>query len=263
MTNTNKPAIIVGTLICRRTSFLLDKFLTNQRQIQESYPACSLTLATDEADFASELKERIRQHHVKGEVLLYKTVKPAQARSRVWNIACGREALRQYTLSNKADYILLADGDMTYEPDVVHILRDKIRGYDVLWSGYRFPPRGELRFAGGCLLINTKILNRVKFRCYEFRSGDIIFEDELFDIDSFKQHARINKGIYVSIKHYQDVEAYINTSPQRVTLFRKLANLPLVRYILINMSVRLGYNIPGVLHRLLYRTTGSDVKLTT
>lgn len=40
-----EPDVIVGVPICRRTSFVLDRFLANQREIQMACPGRRLALA--------------------------------------------------------------------------------------------------------------------------------------------------------------------------------------------------------------------------
>ena len=265
MIETNSPLsdVIVGTPICRRTSFVLDKFLSNQQEIQRSYPRCSLVLATEEPDFADELRKQISHYHLKGEVITYEIKKPDYARSRLWNITWGRETIRQYVLSGGAEYLLFVDGDLVLEPRVVSILRDKIQGYDVLWSGYPFPPKCDLRLAAGCLMISREILTKIRFRCYEFRNGEVIFEDELFDMDSFRYHAKVSKGIFALAKHYGNRQEFCAIAPHELNWFRKLVNYPVVRYILIRTSIAIRYNIPGRLHALLYRTNSSSTKLVS
>ena len=50
-----KPDVVVAGPVCRRTAFALQKFLSNQRDIQECYPGTQLVLATNEADFIEDL----------------------------------------------------------------------------------------------------------------------------------------------------------------------------------------------------------------
>lgn len=255
------PDVIVGTTICRRTSFVLNKFLANQQEIQQSYPKCSLILATDEPDFATELRKQIHHYHLRGEVIAYETVKPGYARSHLWSITCGREAIRQYVLAQGVEYLLFVDGDIVFEASVVNIMKDKSRGFDIVWSGYRFPPKCDLRFGAGCVMIRREILNKIPFRCYEFSNGELIFEDELFDLDSFKRRARVDKGIFVPMKHYLNKDEYCAIAPQPLSWFRKLTNCLVVRYALVRMSIAVRHNIPSKLHALLYRTPGSSAKL--
>jgi len=247
--------VVVGTPICRRTSFVLDKFLSNQQEIQQAYPGCKLVLATDEPDFVAELKEQINHYQLKGEVIAYETVKPDYAQSWAWNIACGREALRHYALSQGAEYLLFLDSDMVYEPSVISIMKDKIQAFDVVSSGCRLPRWGGWGFGGGCLMTNRQILDRITFRCYEFKNGQVIYEDGVLDMDLFKCRARVNKGIFVSNKHYKNREEYEAIEPQPVGWFRAVTNNLLVRYILIRMSILARYQIAYKLHALLYKTS--------
>ena len=249
----NRPDIIVGTPICRRTSFILDKFLPNQQEIQQAYPSCSLVMATDEPDFVAELEKQVKLHHLKGEVIGYETVKPDYARSRVWSIASGREALRRYALSREAEYLLFLDSDMTYEPSVISIMKAKIQGFGVASSGYRLSRWSSWGFGGGCLMINRETLNKIAFRCYEFKNGQVIAEDQVLDMDLFSCHARVKKGIFVSVTHYPSRDEYFTIRPQPVGWFQTVANKLLVRYMLIRMSILAKYNIPLKLHVLLYR----------
>src|SRR4030042_1230463 len=111
MSSLSKSDVIVGTPLCRRTAFMLDKFLSNQQEIQQAYPDCRLILATDEPDFVAELKQQINHYRLKGEVITYKTIKPDYARSRIWSITSGREALRRYALLQRIEYLLFLDSD--------------------------------------------------------------------------------------------------------------------------------------------------------
>lgn len=256
----SKSDVIVGTPLCWRTSFVLDKFLSNQQEIQQAYPDCSLVLATDEPDFVAELEKEIDHYNLRGEVLVYETLKPDYARSRVWSIACGREAIRQYMLSQGAEYLLCFDSDMLYEPSVISIMKEKIQGFDVVSSGYRLSRYGGWGLGGGCVMLNRKILNKITFRCCEFKNGQVIPEDSMLDIDLFSCRARVKIGVFALIKHYKSREEYYAIAPQSAGWFRTLFNSPVVRYILSRMSILIKYNlydIAGKLHTLLYRKTKS------
>jgi len=105
------------------------------------------------------------------------------------------------------------------------------------------------------VLINRKTLNKIIFRCYEFKRGYVITEDEWLDVDLFTSRARVKKGIFVPIKHYIESGQYYAIEPRPVACFRQLANRPLVRYILVRMSLLFGRNIAGWLHILFHRKT--------
>jgi hypothetical protein len=248
-----RPDVIVGAPICRRTAFALDEFLANQQEIQRAYPGCELLLATEEPDFIAELKERISQYNLKGDAIAFELVRPEYARHWSWAVAGGREAMRQYILSGGAEHFLSVDGDMTYDPLVISIMKEKIKGFDVVSSGYRLPRYGAWGFGGGCVLINRKTLNKITFRCYEFKRGFAITEDEWLDVDLFTGRARVKKGIFVPIKHYIEGGQYYAIEPQPVGWLRRISNSLLVRYVLVRMSLLFGRNIAGWLHILFYR----------
>jgi hypothetical protein len=254
----SKIDIVIGTPICRRTSFVLDKFLANQQEIQQTYPGCKLVLATDEPDFIAELKKQINHYHLNGGVITYETVKPDYARSRVWSVTCGREALRHYALSKKIEFLLFLDADMIVAPSIITIMKDNCNGFDVVYSGYIMPPHGFLGFGTGCLLINRKTLNKMTFRCYEFNNGQVIDESEMVDWGLFKCHARVNKGIFVAIKHHMDQERYYTIEPRSVGWFKRLTNNLTIRFVLTQMCILARYNIARKLQKIVYR----DVKLS-
>ena len=119
--------VVVGTPIYRQGAYILDEFLANQKEIQQNYPSSELVLATNEDDFGEELKSQLSFREVRGKVIFYKTIKPDYAQSSVWNIACGQEAIRQYTLSQtEARYLLFLDADMICDPLVIEIIKKEI-----------------------------------------------------------------------------------------------------------------------------------------
>jgi hypothetical protein len=249
------PEVVMGAPVCRRTAFALDKFLANQREIQLAHPDSELILATEEPDFADELRERIARYDLRGDAIAFELVKPEYARSRAWAIAGGREAIRQYTLGRGAEYLLSLDSDMTCDPSVIGIMKEKIRGFDVVSSGYVLPRYGGWGFGSGCVLINRKTLAKIKFRCYEFKDGYVITEDECLDADLFTSRARVKKGIFVHIKHYIESGRFYAIEPQPVGWLRKLTNSLPVRYTLVRIGVLLERNIAVKMHVMFYRKT--------
>jgi len=254
-----RPDVVVGVPICRRTAYVLDKFLCNQEEIQKAYPGCSLAFATDEPDFIFELEEQIKMHDLTGRVIAYETVKPAHARTRLWSITCGREALRRYALSMNVEYLLFLDGDMVFEPSVINIMKDRIRDFDVVFSGYLMPPGGFWGFGAGCLMISRIILGKIIFRCYEFKNGQIIDESETLDCGLFKCRAKVNKGIFVSIKHYINRDKYYTIEPRPVGWFQMMVNNMLIRFMITQVAILIKYNIARKLKRRLYRTVKPSV----
>ena len=251
----SRPEVITGTPICRRAAFVLDKFLANQREIQRAYHDCRLVMATDEPDFVDELEEQIKRHHLKGEVITYETVKPDYARSRIWSVTCGREAIRQYALLQGAEYLLCLDGDMVYESSLISIMKSKIKGFDVAYSGFRFRRYGTFGFGTSCFMINRKILSKMTFKCYEFRNGQELDDGESIFLELFRYRAKLNKGFFLPIKHYRNSQEYYAVEPQPMRWYETLTHIQLVRYMLTMAAVLTRYNIARKLHILFHRRT--------
>ena len=246
--------VIIGTPVNREHAYILDKFLDNQKQIQQAYPGCELVMATSEKDYAPELEGMLRARQLRGKALTHTPMKPDYARHWVWDVASAREALRCYAVSQAhADYLLFLDADMLFEADVVSDMLAHISGCDALFSGYALREHGIGLAGAGCLMLRRRVFERVRFRCYEFPSGEVMFEDNLLELDLFRLHARVRKGIYIATDHYQDAGSFKRTRPQKVGKIRELANRPFIRYVLVKSSLALRYNIPWRLKIIMDR----------
>jgi len=248
--------VVIGTLVHRQGAYVLDKFLANQQQIQRNYPSSELVLATNERDFIEELKGLLGSRGLRGEVVLYETTKPEYARSSLWNIGCGREAIRNYVLSRTdARYLLFLDADMTFDPSVVTIMEREIRNHDAVFSGYPLHRYGIGLSGCGCVMLTRSILEKLRFRCYEFKSGEVIFEDNLLEMDLFRSGGRIKKGFLLHITHHENSTEGKHIEPQRLGLWREITNNNFIRYMLIKISIAARYNIPWHLKVLLSELT--------
>jgi hypothetical protein len=237
--------VVIGTLIYREGAYIMNKFLANQRDIQQEYPRSELVFAVNEADFVEELKQLINSCGVKGKVILYETVKPPYAKSRVWNVTCGRESLRKYMLSQtEAKYFLSLDADMIYEPAIVKIMEKEIQGYDIVFSGCPLRDYGIGLAGAGCVMLSRSVLEQIRFRCIEFKNGDVMFEDNLLELDSFRLRSRIKRGFFLHVSHYRSANEARNIEPHRVSSYQTIATSMLVRYVLIRASLIVKRNIP-------------------
>ena len=252
--------VLIGTPINRNKSYVIDKFLANQKEIQREYPMSELVLTTCEIDFVDDLKKYLDSWDLRGKVLIYEVIKPDYARNRIWNITCAREAIRQYTVSQTdAQYLLFLDSDMTFDPSVVVIMEREIRDCGVVFSGIPLHHYGT-GLAGGCVMLTRNVLESLKFRCYEFRNGEIIFEDNVLEMDLFRLGARVKKGFFVPISHYESATDVKSIEPQPLGVVRRLTNRALIRYVLIRTSIIIHYNIPWRLKVILGRLTESNHK---
>jgi hypothetical protein len=245
MISANTIKVAIGTPINREHAYILHKYLENQKQIQQVYGSCELVLATSEKDYAPQLEEMLHNAQLKGKTLVHDPITPDYARHWVWDVASGREAIRRHVVSQtEADYLLFLDADMLFETDVVTTMIKHIDGCDALFNGYALREHGLGLAGAGCLMLNREVLKRIRFRCCEFRNGEVIFEDNLLEMDLFRLHARVRKGIYVATDHYQDACSFKHMKPQSVGKKRELVNRPFIRYTLIKSSIALHYNIP-------------------
>jgi hypothetical protein len=247
----NEPWVIIGTPVCRQGDYALDKFLTNQKAIQNVYPSSELVLTTSETDFSGELASALFSRGLRGRVLRHTTNRPDYARSRIWDIAGGRENLRQYFLSRpEARQLLFLDADMTFDPEVIKILQKEVRGYAAVFSGYPLRQTGLGLAGAGCILFTRDVLEKITFRCLEFRNGEVISEDNLIEMDLFG-HGRFRKGFFLAIDHYFQADTARSVVPRPVGPARRMLNNNLLRYILIKASVTLHYDIPEHLKALI------------
>jgi len=140
---------------------------------------------------------------------------------------------------------------MTFEPSVIKIMEKEIQGYDVVFSGYPLKHYGIGLAGAGCVMLTRSILEKVKFRCYEFKNGEVIFEDNLLEMDLFRLGSRIKKGFFLSIDHYRSVTEARHVTPQPTGILRKITNCTFARYGLIRASIMIQYNIPWKLKLFL------------
>lgn len=246
------PDIMVGTVISRKTAYILGRFLSNQSEIQKAYPHCVLLMATVEPDFALELKEKIKQYNLRGGVIKYDIIKPKYTEARTWNITCGREAIRNYMVSKtKAEFLLFVDSDMIVDPRVIQILKDEIKECDVIHSIYKLRYGGTNATGLGCSLIKRATLINNKFRCLEFENGQSIHGEGIFEMHLFEQKRKVRRGYFLKITHYVNKEKGYTVIPKSLNPIKKITNLLLVRYLLIKMSILVHFDIPKALQRIL------------
>jgi len=246
--------VLIGTPIHSNGTYIIDKFLSNQRQIQSRYPSSELVLATVEDELVRKLEDIIKLWKLKGCVLHYQVAKPDHARSSIWEITAGREAIRQYMLNRtEAKYLLFLDADMTVEPSIISIMKKEMEGCDVIFSGYPLRNHGIGLAGAGCVMLKRSVLEKLNFRCYEFKNGEVIFEDNVLEMDLFRLHSRVKKGFFLTINHFNNADNMKQITPGPVGAFRKMINHPLLRYGLIKISIDLRYNIPWRLKVLISR----------
>ena len=78
--------ILIGTPVHREGAYALEKYLANQKQIQQNSPDCDLVFSTDDIGYVDELKKLLHQWKLRGTVITHKVEKPDYAKSRLWNM---------------------------------------------------------------------------------------------------------------------------------------------------------------------------------
>jgi hypothetical protein len=246
--------VIVGAPIYRGGAFVIDKFLENQKEIQKNYPSSELILSTEQKDYIEELKGLLKRYDLRGDVISFEVVKPDYARATNWNTTCGREAIRRYIVSKtEASHLLFIDVDMTCDPHIINILKKEIGSYDIVASGYAGRLYGIQTGGIGCTLFTRSALERITFRCCEFKNRMVIDEGEMLDMDTFSRRLKFKHGYLLAIDHYDTDGSVRHIEPHPVSVLRKVSNARLLRYILLKASVKCNYNIPSKLYTLRSR----------
>jgi hypothetical protein len=237
--------VVIGTPVNLERAYVFDKFLDNQGQIQKAYENCELVLTTSDKDFIPKIRGMCDAAHLRATVLAHDILKPDYARHWVWDVTSGREAIRRYAVSQTdADCLLFLDADMVFDADIIRTMVKNMGKSDALFNGCALRSGGLGLAGAGCLMLRRAVFEKVPFRCLEFPGGEVIFEDNLLEMDLFRARAGIKKGFYVPSDHYQDAVNYRHTQVHSVGVFRTISNTPLIRYALIRASVALKRNIP-------------------
>ena len=141
---------------------------------------------------------------------------------------------------------------MVYEMSVISIMKLKIEGFDSVYSGYRWR-NGNWGFGGGCIMINRKAFSQITFRCYEFKNGQVLSEDEILDMDFFSARIHANKGIFLTSKHFNSRDEYYTINPKPLPLFLAIGNSLFVKYVVMRADIILRINVGLKIHLLLSR----------
>jgi hypothetical protein len=246
--------VLVGSPTYREGAYALDRFLANQREIQQNYPDSELVLATVDRDFVPELESLLHENDVRGKVLLYEVAKPFYARKATWNVSCGRECIRRHLLSETdADYLLSLDHDMIFDPDIINVLINEALGYDVVHSGHRVRWSDHaVAMGAGCAIISRQVLEEVRFRSVEFRNGDTLDDGLAFELALIQSGFRVKKGIFLNIDHYIDADTVRSIAPQPLGLLRRMSTSRLIRYVILKSSLLLRLDISSRLNLTLF-----------
>jgi hypothetical protein len=145
---------------------------------------------------------------------------------------------------------------MICEKAIIKILKEKIRGYDVVFSGCPIRGYGVGLCGAGCMMMSRDILQKVRFRCIEFENGDVMFEDNMLEMDLFELRAKVGKGFFLHCSHYRSEAEARHIAPQPIGACRRLRTSSLIRYLLIRSSIVVKRNLPWRLKTFTDRLLG-------
>ncbi len=233
---------IIGVPINRKNAFILEKFMKNQEEIQSSSKIrCKTIFATEEKEFAEELKKKLKKGF---EVIEFEVQKPSNAKDRIWNIVSARNAIREYFLKSDAEYLIFMDADMLFETEIVNKLLKFANRYDVVYNGYL--DRGNLKGINltgfGGTLIKRWVMEKVKFRCKE-KNGRVIDEGVYFEFDLVKIGAKIYRGFIAYSEHHDIQNPPSICYPRELTRWERIRNDPRFRFCFHLISSPLCYDI--------------------
>lgn len=248
---------IIGTTVVRKSAYALDKFLSNQKEIQLTNPKSKLIIATDEHDFKDCLMDMLNEYEIAGDVIGYKTEMPDYAKNRrIWSMSAGREAIRKHVLERTdADWLFSVDADIAFEQNSINILKENANGWAIIQSGYQLRDVNAIGFSLGCTLIRKDILEQMSFRCCEFKNGQVIEEGNMFEYDMVKKGIKIVKGLFLEIRHYYNNTDFVSTNPNKLPLSKRITTHSLLRYGLIGASILFKHDISRAIFDMAYRNS--------
>jgi hypothetical protein len=142
---------------------------------------------------------------------------------------------------------------MTFDPSIVRIMKKEIQACDVVFSGYPLRFNGMALVAGGCMMLKRNTLERIVFRCHEFKHGGVITEDAFLEEDLYHLGAHVKKGYFLSISHYVTEHEAKDIAPQPVNLIQRISNQAAIRHYLLKASLLTQHNLAGELKKMVNR----------
>ena len=243
--------VIIGTTITKLPTYILEEFFSNQKEIQENYPDSELVISTSDDNFRIDVPREL-----KCKIIKYQKPVITDAdiftgnKIRILDMVEGRNVARSYFLRSDADYFLSVDADMVYDVNLISILMDEIKNYDIVMSGY-MKKNHRLGYSLGCALIRRKVLEKVKFNCLIFPSSpnmpNIIEDGWMFEHDAIQKGFKIKRGIFVRIDHIVNEKDKLRVIPRKITSWEKIKTNSAIRYLLVKFSILTKRDLPRII----------------
>ena len=243
--------VIIGTTLAKLPVYILKEFLSNQKEIQKKYPDSELVISTSDGNFRIDIPREL-----KCKIIKYQKPVITDAdiftgnKIRILDMVEGRNVARSYFLRSDADYFLSVDADMVYDVNLISILMDEIKNYDIVMSGY-MKKNHRLGYSLGCALIRRKVLEKVKFNCLIFPSSpnmpNIIEDGWMFEYGAIQRGFKIKRGIFVRIDHIVNEKDELRIIPRRITTWEKIKTNSAIRYLLVKLCILTKRDLPRII----------------
>ena len=245
--------LVIGVPICEKKAYIWGKFIENMQQLMQRCPGSRLVFAVRDTPEDRIFAEKYRLND-NGKVIYYSPEIPPSKQEWLYNIAAARETLRKYSLDKKADYLFMADCDMTFEHDTLPKLIDQIRGNDIVMSaaGVRGFTTWSLRDSSP-VLFKGSILKKFHYRCKWYAPKRFICENEMLDYDLFLVGAKIKKGAFITNSHYFDKDTRNElVAPFRIPLSRKIEYSNSFRFVIFNLGRLFHMSFSWPVHKVVH-----------
>ncbi len=248
----NKPSkVVIGTTITKLPAYILEEFFSNQKEIQENYPDSELVISTSDDNFRIDTPRELKCKIIKYQKSVITDTDIFTANKiRILDMVEGRNVARSYFLRSDAEYFLSVDADMIYDPNLISILMDEIKNYDIVMSGY-MKKNHRLGYSLGCALIRRKVLEKVKFNCLIFPSSpdmpNIIEDGWMLEYDAIQKGFKIKRGIFVGIDHIVSEKDKLEVIPRRITTWEKIKTNSAIRYLIVKLCILTKRDLPRII----------------
>ncbi len=238
--------VIIGVPVNAKSGYIIEKFLQNQKEIQERSQETITVFATEDIEFAQRLDILSKSYKISYEILNFEIKRPINTNDRIWNIVSARNAIRDFFLKSNADYLVFMDADMIFDPEIVNkLVKIAEKGYDVVYNGYSnksVQKRINLTGFGGTLL-KWWVMEKIKFRCKE-RNGRVIDEGVFLEVDLVRIGAKVYRGFVSYCEHYDENKVTPTiTMPRELTLNERIGNNIYFRSFFHIFSIALSFDV--------------------
>jgi hypothetical protein len=221
--------IIIGVPISENKLYSIENFIGNQLKIKQKTPVkTSIVFSTEDSKFADRLNGILINSKLDFNIIVFDLDK--EKNDKLTNITLAREAIRQEFLKTDAQYFAFIDSDLLFNENLLNILQNKIKNFDVVYNSYLVHNNKVCNNGLGTCLIRRKVLENIKFRCLIFEQ-DVSYIDEglYFELDTLNSGYKILQGAFVTSCHYTNEKDFHRMEPRAKTRWEKTFHSRLIR----------------------------------